>query len=68
MGNKSLAERKQEALNHLNSVMQHLEKIPKDVWLQHLDVFTPVLKDLVALRWVLGQIDKESGKLNKKWP
>ncbi|MBA7527762.1 hypothetical protein ES705_19941 [subsurface metagenome] len=57
---KSLAYRKQEALKHLNSAMEHLGQIPTDVWVHYEDVFKPVLTDLSALRWEIAQIDKIS--------
>ncbi len=58
MGRKTLIERKEESLKHLHSIFYHLEKLPEEVWLQHLDVFNPVLKGLSGLRWELNQIDK----------
>lgn len=52
-------ERKQRALNTLNSAYQTLEKIPEQTWLDHVEIFKALLTDPSNLRWQLNQIDKD---------
>ncbi len=58
MGQRSLAERKQEALKNLNLVTEHFAQVPQEIYLEHIDIFKPMLKGIVNLRWELSQIDK----------
>ncbi len=58
MGQRSLAERKQEALKNLNLVTEHFAQIPQEIYLEHIDIFQPMMAGLFALRWELGQIDR----------